>query len=98
MKTAINDYLLQNYPKIWKSKLHWSLIFTFLFSIIFFLFADKFDTEVSKNGYEDEGNDGFVFGTIPIIIWSGIVIFWLYLQTKNGLALNKFSLCRNFYN
>lgn len=100
MLSRINDYLLLNHPKLWKSNIHWSLIITFCISIIFLLFADNFDTELTEDKYEH--NDELYFGWIPLFLWSGAILFWLYTQYKNQLPLRRFTffevLSSNFLN
>lgn len=89
MITRINNFLLYNYPKLWKSNIFWNFLSTLLISIILILFADNFDVELSEDKYES--GDNLFFAEIPTFIWSIVIIYWLYIQYKNKLPLKNFS-------
>ncbi len=87
-------FLLIHFPKIWKSKIHWTIILSIIAFITTLLFADLLDAEpqtedVSNINYESI--DIIIFGIIPMIIWAIYILYWLYSQYKSELTLNNYS-------
>lgn len=85
-----NQYLLENYPTIWNTKIVWmvlaSLIVHFLFFIIGFLSHIDPVSLQSSNAISDYFTDGIIL--IHLIISLLLLVIWLVMMFKNNAFKN----------
>ncbi|MBQ0152368.1 MAG: hypothetical protein KBS61_05700, partial [Chryseobacterium sp.] len=81
----LNQYLLENYPTIWNTKLVWMLLITLVLHIIFFFigYVSHLDpTTLQTNSVrEDFFSHGYIFIQVTISII--LIVGWLILMFKN---------------
>ncbi len=90
--TKIDQYLLENYPTIWNTKIVWMLLVNVIIHILFFFigFFSHANPESlqTTNVISDYFTEGLIF--VNLIISLLIIVVWLVMMFKN----NSF---KNFY-
>lgn len=86
----LNQYLLENYPTIWNTKLVWMLLITLVLHIIFFSigYVSHIDpTSLQTNSVRDDFfSHGYIFIQVTISII--LIVGWLILMFKNNAFKN----------
>ena len=86
----LNQYLLENHPTIWNTKLVWMLLITLVLHIIFFFigYVSHLDpTTLQTNSVrEDFFSHGYIFIQVTISII--LIVGWLILMFKNNAFKN----------
>lgn len=90
--TKIDQYLLENYPTIWNTKIVWVLLVNLMIHILFFLIGffshSTPESLQTSNVVSDYFTEGLIF--VNLIISLLITVVWLVMMFKN----NSF---KNFY-
>lgn len=100
----INQYLLENYPTIWNTKIVWmllaSLVIHLLFFVVGFLSHINPETLQAKDALNDYFTNGLVF--VHLIISILMVVVWLVMMFNNNAFKNfypnsRFKLFSQFF-
>lgn len=90
----LNEFLVTNFPKVWRSKIIYILMGSILAYVFFYFFVDNFDTELhelKEKSFSYE-KDHTIFGYPPLFICTCLLFVWLYFQYNNNPVLRKITI------